>query len=148
LNLIVDANILFSYFWNESTTKEIITKYKINLYSPELAIKEIKKYSKEIQQKTNISLQEFEEKLEELKQIINFIEEEKYIETIKRIIKLITNESTNEYKEFLEDIDFLGLAYQLNCPLWTNDKLLKKQNIIEILTTKELIELLPEIEKY
>ena len=57
----------------------------------------------------------------------------------KDFIKDLNEEETSS---LLEDIDFLALSLELNCPLWTNDALLKKQNLVKILNTKEVINLL------
>lgn len=41
-----------------------------------------------------------------------------------------------------KDIEYLALAMKLKMPLWTNDKLLKNQNLVKAITTADLIELL------
>ncbi len=43
-----------------------------------------------------------------------------------------------EKQEFYEDIDFIALALKENCPLWSNDKLLKKQIRVKIINTNEI----------
>ncbi|MBI3190829.1 hypothetical protein HYZ41_03935 [archaeon] len=58
---------------------------------------------------------------------------------------------TEEYMRFLsrairicpdkDDIDFFALAMKLDCPLWSNDKALKKQPRVSIFT-EELVRLL------
>ncbi len=58
--------------------------------------------------------------------------------------------SLSEIKEFIEegsivspdpdDSEHFALALKLNCPIWSEDKLLKQQDKIEILNTKELLE--------
>ena len=55
-----------------------------------------------------------------------------------------------EYKEFLkeaelicpdpDDVEYFALALKLNCPIWSNDKALKEQSVIKVLSTSELIE--------
>ncbi len=41
-----------------------------------------------------------------------------------------------------KDTPFLALALQLNCPVWSNDKHFKQQNIAEVYTTEKISELL------
>ncbi|MEM0330548.1 MAG: PIN domain-containing protein [Archaeoglobaceae archaeon] len=59
----------------------------------------------------------------------------------------IVNKFRNRALEILKDIDpndapFLFLAIALNCPIWSNDKDLKKQSLVKVYTTKEILELL------
>jgi predicted nucleic acid-binding protein len=39
----------------------------------------------------------------------------------------------------IDDSPFLSLAMSLNCPIWSNDSHFKRQNIIEAITTRELM---------
>ncbi len=40
------------------------------------------------------------------------------------------------------DVQFLALAMALNCPIWSNDKDLKKQKVVKVYTTQKIPELL------
>lgn len=128
--IVADTNVLFSFFWKDSITREIITSNQFKIYSPEYAITEILKYKQEIIKKTKITSKEFHEQLTELKEIIIFIPKEKYLEFFKHTADKIKDKN---------DIDFITLAYFLKTPLWSNDKELESQNIITIISTKEII---------
>ena len=39
-----------------------------------------------------------------------------------------------------DDTAYIALALHLNCPIWSNDKKLKKQDKVKVITTKELLE--------
>jgi len=52
MRLVVDTNILFSFFWNDSFTKKLLISKKFDLISPEISLKEIQKYSKDIIKRT------------------------------------------------------------------------------------------------
>jgi predicted nucleic acid-binding protein len=39
-----------------------------------------------------------------------------------------------------KDTHYVALALKLNCPIWSNDTDLKKQNKVKIYNTKELLE--------
>ena len=41
-----------------------------------------------------------------------------------------------------DDIEYFALALKLNCPIWSEDKALKKQSIVKVYSTSELIKLL------
>ena len=142
MKIVVDSNILFAFFWKKSTFTELYNKEELELYTPEYALEEINKYEEEIIKKAKITKKEFNERKIILAQRINFIPLDKYslhFNTVKDLAKNFTKE---EYEEFLSDIDFLSLALELKSPLWTHDQLLKKQNRMPILTTKEIIEIL------
>ncbi|PIN85274.1 MAG: hypothetical protein COV47_03030 [Candidatus Diapherotrites archaeon CG11_big_fil_rev_8_21_14_0_20_37_9] len=36
-----------------------------------------------------------------------------------------------------KDVPYFALALKLRCPIWTNDKLLKKQKKVKIISTSE-----------
>ncbi len=139
---VVDTNILFSFFWQNSPTREILTKHK--LVSPETSLKEINKYESLILSKTKISSEEFSSLKKELAMLIDFIPEEEYSKSFKQAEKLSESFSENEKQEFFNDIDFFALALKLKLPIWSNDKLFKRQSFVEVFNTKEVLTLLPE----
>ena len=59
------------------------------------------------------------------------------IESARSLAKEFSKE---EFEEFVKDIDFIALALKLGSPIWSGDKLLKRQKIVEILTKKELLD--------
>jgi len=68
--LVVDTNILFSFFWKNSFIKKILTFPKEKFISPEIAFIELKKYSSLIINKTKLSKKEFALEFKKLKSII------------------------------------------------------------------------------
>ncbi len=111
-------------------TREIITSKQFKIYSPEFAITEILKYKSEIIKKTKINTKEFNEQINLLKKIVSFIPKEKYSNFFKYTEDKIKDKN---------DIDFITLAYFLKTPLWSNDKELESQNIVTIISSKEII---------
>jgi len=55
MRLVVDANILFSFFNRKSTARDLILSGKMTLYSPEFILKEIEKYKSEIMDKFSLT---------------------------------------------------------------------------------------------
>lgn len=133
MKLVVDTNILFSFFWEGSLTKKLLIGREFELYSQEIALSELKKYSEEIIRKAKISKQQFNCNLSELKSFVKFVQKEKYLSFAERADSL----SPDKY-----DSDFFALCLSLSCPLWSNDEFLKHQETINIISTKELIEIL------
>lgn len=131
MELTINANILFSIANPDSKTREIISNFPINFFSPLFALTELKKYEKEIKNKAKIK--DFDSFITILKERINFIDLKEYNDEIKEYRNQVGDE---------KDIEYIALAKKLNLPLWSNDKLLKNQNVVKVINTKELIELL------
>ncbi|MDO8627264.1 MAG: PIN domain-containing protein [Candidatus Diapherotrites archaeon] len=135
MRLVVDSNILFTFFWKNSCTKEFLHKFHEKgffLYSPEFSLSEIKKYTDEIIIRAKISTSEFEKLLNELSSIVKFLPLDKYKDFFDIAIMVCPDS---------DDADFFALAMNLGCPLWSNEKQLKNQNKIDVINTKELIDL-------
>lgn len=134
LRLVVDANVLFSFFKQETTTRELITRFELlELYSPELAIKELLKYKGLICEKSKLKELEFEEALKILKLFVRFETESFFKEFLPK---------AKEISPDVDDVAYFALALKLGCSIWSNDKRLKKQSRIKILTTKDILELI------
>jgi predicted nucleic acid-binding protein len=129
LELVIDTNILFSFFWKNSLVRDLISDQNFLLSSPEFALVEIKKHKKEIIRKTKISEKEFKENLMDLAISVDFVPEKDYKNFLKKA--LLFSPDSN-------DVDFFALSLKLNQPLGSNDKILKNQNFVEVLNTKEV----------
>lgn len=138
MKLVLDTNILFSLFKKDSYARKIIKNYDLELISPEFSLIELEKHSEIIMRKSGINKNEFKITIEELKAIITFISEEKYIQEIKNAAKLAEKLDKKDKTEFLQDIDFMALALTEKCALWSNDKLLKKQSKVKIVHSEEI----------
>ena len=66
MRLVIDSNVLFTFFWKGSVFKKISIKQDLELFSPEFALEEINKYSAEIMRKAKLSREEFRKLKEEL----------------------------------------------------------------------------------
>ncbi len=131
MELVINANILFSIANPLSKTRYLIANFPLSLFSPEFAKKEIMKYKEDILKKAN--LKDFNSFIDILNTRINFIDLKEYKEQMQKCKDIIKDE---------KDIEYMALAMKLKIPLWTNDKSLKNQDITKIITTKDIIELL------
>ena len=142
IRLVVDSNSLFTFFWKNSVFNELCNQNLLELYSPEYSLEEIKKYSSEIIRKAKITEKEFNSPRNSLTAKINFIPLANYSLFFGKIKHLINKLPEAERLDLMKDIDFLALSLKLNIPLWSNDKLLKRQQAVEILTTEEIIKII------
>ena len=134
MKFVVDTNILFTFFWENSFTKGILIDQDFQFFSPEYALKEINNNIDEIINKTKISNEKFKELRNDLAICVEFMPIEEYKDFMEEASLLLLNHP--------DDIDFLALAIKLKLPIWSNDFHLKKQSKIKVYTTKEFLDLL------
>ena len=131
MKLVVDTNILITYFWKNSETRKIITHGEdLELVAPEFALEEINKHKYGILKKTKISEEEFKITKIDLAVYIKFFQLKEYGKFLQKALEFSPDEN---------DIDFFALALKLNCPLWSNDKKLKQQDKVKVYSTEELL---------
>lgn len=133
MKLVIDANIVISALISEEgETRNLIFLTKSLLFAPEFLSKEVEKYKGVIIKKSGLNNESFE-----IAKSLIFSR-----------IKLIP---VSEFEMFLSkakeicpdpnDLEYFALALNLNCPLWSEDKALKKQGFVKVFTTSELLEL-------
>ncbi|MBU0757542.1 MAG: hypothetical protein KKF44_05730 [Nanoarchaeota archaeon] len=131
MELVVDTNILFSYFWKNSFTRKVITNQNLILFAPEFTLVEISKYKKEIMQKLKITKDEFNTAKLDIALSVDFIPVKKYSKKLPDAIKFSPDPN---------DIDFFALCLKFNLPLWSNDKILKNQSTVPVFSTEDLFD--------
>jgi predicted nucleic acid-binding protein len=135
MRLILDTNILISALVKESITRNILVMSGIEFLVPEFTFEEIDKHKDEILKKSKLSEQQFYLLMATLKENLTIIP--KY-----EIRKM------KEAKEIMDEIDpndtvFIALAIStLNDGIWSDDVHFKKQNIVKVCNTEELIKYL------
>ncbi len=129
MKLVIDANILFAALIKDGITLKLIAN-EIELYAPELIIKELHTHKDEILRK----MKRTESELDNL------------IITIITNIKIIPRSEFENFIKYAEeicpdenDVDYFALALYEKTAIWSNDKHLKEQIIIRIYTTSELL---------
>lgn len=133
MDLVVDANILFSALLKKSLTAELLFQEQLNLYTPEFILDEFFKYETFIETKMKRSRGEFVQIMHALKEIITVVPQEEYSLFLDEAKKICPDE---------KDVLYLALALKLKCAIWSNDKRLKEQKKIPVYSTSELLELL------
>src|SRR3989338_4248461 len=133
MNFIIDANIIFSAIIKEGTNAKLLFEKNIQLYSPDFFSEEYLKYINYLQEKTKRTREELIQILHILQDIIVIIPEEEYEDYIEKA-KTISPDNG--------DSIYFALAMKLKCPIWSNDKKLKEQDEVSIISTTELMQLL------
>ena len=117
--LVVNSNILFSYFVFSEKIENIILSSNVILYTPDWAIYELNKYfsdriAKRVEKK-GISKEELELIVLDVMQRLIVIPKALYIDKWEEAVRI-----AGQFDE--KDTPFIALATKLGIPLWTGDK--------------------------
>lgn len=133
MKLVIDNNIFFSLMKPESVNSYIYFLANSQFYAPRYIEIELEEHKQECIAKAGLSKQEFEMRLEEVKENIEFFEFAEYKQFLKEAII-----SLPDWK----DAPYLALAQLLNASVWSNDIHFKQQSKINVFTTLRLFEML------
>jgi predicted nucleic acid-binding protein len=131
MELVVDVNVVISAIVSmNGKTRDLIFFDGMTLFAPEYLLMEFEKYKQEIIRKSKLSEENFE---------LAFL-------LIFSKIKLIPfsefEASLNKAKDVCpdpNDVEYFALALSKNIPIWSDDKALKKQSLVKVFSTSELI---------
>ena len=130
MELVVDANILFSALIKDSLTARLLFDDNLTLYTPDYILEEFAEHEQEILEKTHRSNKEFTEVMQMLKEIITVFPKAYYMGFMKEAEKICPDK---------DDIMYFALAMKLKCSIWSNDKKLKEQDKLRVYSTQEII---------
>ena len=131
--LVVDANVLFSALIKNSLTAELIFEEDLKLFTCEFIIEEFFKHESEILKKTHRTREEFVTIMHQLKEIIIVVPKEEYSKFISEAEKFSPDEN---------DTLYFALALKLKSAVWSNDKMLRKQDKVKVYQTSEIMRLI------
>jgi predicted nucleic acid-binding protein len=138
LELVIDANIVFSALLTDGTTRDLIFDSQLRLYAPEYLFSELNEHllsDSELKRKLSQTNEETSIILHELLGTIQVLPLSDYRVFVKPALEICPDEF---------DVPYFALALSLKIPIWSNDKRLKKQNTIQIFDTRDLLDLLGE----
>ena len=130
LQLVVDTNILYTFFWEKSVARKLLMRQELLLYSPEFALEEINAHVSDICKRAGISEEEFRKLRSDLAIAVAFMPAEEYAGFLPEALGISPDGN---------DVDFVALSLKLKFPLWSNDAALKKQAKVKVLSTGELL---------
>src|SRR3989338_9233246 len=130
ITLVIDANILFAALLCEGKTAEIIFTPGVHLFAPHYLLAELKEHLEELARKSKRSMESTIQLIEALRLSVSLVPES----TWKQFLQFVKGLGMDN-----QDLPYLALASILHCPVWSNDKLLKKQHLVRVYSTKELL---------
>ena len=131
MELVVDANVLFSALIKEGTTRELLLSNEFVLYAPEFLLDEFLEHVGELESKTHVEKELLKEKIKELirQSDIRVISRDEIKPFIDKAIRVSPDP---------DDFIYFAAALKLDCPIWSNDKKLKRQDAVKIYSTHDL----------
>lgn len=134
MDLVIDANILMSALISaRGKNLDLIFNDGLKLYAPEFLLEEVRKHKQEIIEKSKLSAKELDLFLSIISTRIEFMPFDEFQKFMKE---------AKETSPDVNDSEYFALAFKKKCGIWTNDKKLKNQKLVKIISTKELLDLL------
>ncbi|MFH1053133.1 MAG: PIN domain-containing protein [Candidatus Woesearchaeota archaeon] len=106
MKVVIDSNILFTYFWMKSSLRELVLRKRIVFFTPDLFLRELEKYSIYIKKKNNYSNKDFDLTKQELFEMLYILPVESYENSVNIATKCLKDIDTR-------DIDFTALAHKV-----------------------------------
>ena len=129
MKLVVDTNVLFSFFNEKSKARKLSLLPNLELHSPAFSLEEIKKHRSDIIKRFSLSEAQYALIERLLNVVVKFVKEKEYDLHLSEAKALSFDP---------DDTDFFALALNLSCAIWSEDKLFKKQSKVKVYSTFEL----------
>lgn len=136
MHLIVDANILFSFFNKSSDRRylfEELSEKSFLLIAPDFSIDELVKDKEKIKKYSFIDDFEFSFLLSLLKDSLKIVPKSEYERYISSAAKVAPH---------TKDVPYFALALKFDCRIWSDEKSFKKQSKVKMFSTKELLKII------
>lgn len=146
MKLVVDANILFSFFKKDSTPRELILdpelKYGLELFAPALMLEEISRHKSEICPKFSLAPKDFDVMFSSIRLFVNAVD--------NRVFDKFFPEAKTALSGNVKDVPYAALSFWFKEQgneifVWSNDKglkVLEKRRGIRVFSTGELVDFL------
>ncbi|MFH1224864.1 MAG: PIN domain-containing protein [Candidatus Diapherotrites archaeon] len=131
--LVVDANIIVSALLKNSLTRKILLGGNApRFFAPAFIRAGLSKYSGEFSKRLGVKEAEIEEAIALLFDAagISVPLPEDYSEFLEEAVRISPDK---------KDAPYIALALKLECPLWSQDAKLKKQQKVRVYSTTELV---------
>lgn len=133
MELVVDANILLAGFMKNAVTRELFLDSRLKLHAPEHLIYETRRHllgNSDLKRRIGLSSGQIKEIWFLLTQNIESHAQEDYRKTYPSAFHIAPHP---------ENAPYLALALSMGISVWSNDKGMKTQDKVRVLTTQEVL---------
>lgn len=134
MEVVIDANIFVAALLKSGATRELLFNDELVLYAPEYLIEELFDHQQEFERKSHLS----RIALEELVKVL--VIESKIIVVPKDELQPYMKKA-DEISPDPDDVMYFATALKQNIGIWSNDKEMKKQKVINVYSTNDLVKL-------
>ena len=129
LVLVIDSNPLISSLISRGTRQDILFCDEIEPVSPDWLLFEIGKHWKEICDKSKFSKEDLELSFSLIRGRVKTLSLDKYSDKLPEV---------KDISPHLKDNEFFALALKLDCAIWSDEEAFKRQNKVEVFSSKDL----------
>ena len=136
-SLVIEANIIFASLIKQLDNFKLVfllPEIGITLYSPQFVYEEINKREEKLLKYSKLSSSEFRFLINKLFKNVRVVPEIEY--------KSFLSEAKSIFSSHPKDAPYFALSLKLKTPLWSNEKLHKRQSKVKVMSTDETIKLL------
>lgn len=129
--IVIDVNVLIAALLKDGRTRQILVNNReFEFCVPSYFRLEFLKYSGEFAKRLNKPEKEIRRTMKQIVELakINEFKRQEYMDFLHEAKQISPDQ---------KDTPYFALALKLNCPIWTNDKLLKTQQKVIIISTSE-----------
>jgi len=131
--LVVDANILFSALIADGKTRELLFSDRLELMVPEFLFTELEGHLEGIIEKSKLSKEEMDIVISIFKERFDIVPKEDFEHELNIANKVCPDP---------DDTEYFALAIAEEAYLWSDEKRLKNQGELKVISTSELIALI------
>ncbi|MFH1199442.1 MAG: PIN domain-containing protein [Candidatus Micrarchaeota archaeon] len=113
MQLVVDANVLFSALLKAGMTRRLLFDRRLSLYAPRLLLEEFGKYAAELQKRSRLPKKEFVELSKMLLSRIHWVPDSEINPFLPAARHLCSDE---------KDVPYLACALAAGAELWSRDR--------------------------
>ena len=137
--IVVDVNVIISSLLSNGMSFDVFLLNsllkKFDFIAPEYLLMELERHEQELLDYTKISQQDFKNVLEFIIEEITFIPHSNFSD------KLV--EARSFLSKHTKDVPYLALSLKCNsCPIFSGDKILKKLSPVNVLSPRDLLDVL------
>ena len=134
MEMVIDANrVIAAALVPGGNTADIIFSNEVRLFAPEFLREEIEEHKDEFLAKSGLSAAEFDIVLSVVFSRISLIPSTEFSDRIDEAERISPDP---------DDTEYIALALNKRCAIWSEDKALKTQSGVKVISTGELIRLL------
>lgn len=135
ITIIVDANKVFAAFITKGIVHDLLFSGKFKPVGPEKLLEEVEKHKEDIAEKGNMNLEDVELAIKLLEPEFKVFPRPEYAVKLSEGLKLAPHP---------KDVEYFALALKFDFPIWSNEKAFKKQSIVKVFSTSDLISFLSQ----